>query len=178
MWATPANNVLDTASARSHLEKFVRVWLGVRDREVAIPRLPHNLARLVLRLEEHERHERDPWGGWPVEASDNFRRGALREPEVDVWLERCRSELPTSTRCEPRWPGARRFVVCLTHDVDLLSVESTPMQALRYARAGFAPGTAGKGDVIGRLARPGVRVARMIRTGISRRPSLADTLER
>src|SRR5439155_12097972 len=178
MWATPVDDVLDAPSTRSHLERLVRVWLGVPDRDVAMPRLPRELARLVLRLEEHERNERDPWGAWSVESSDNFRRGALREPEIDIWLERARLQLPAETHCEPRWPEGRRFVVCLTHDVDVLSVESTPMQAFRYTRAGFAPGAAGKGDAIVRLARPAVRGARMLRAGITRRPSLVNTLER
>jgi hypothetical protein len=174
----PQDHVLGTAQAQQHLDDLVRVWLGVRDRRVAIPRLPDELARLVLRVEEYEQNERDAWGGWPADASESFRRGALRKPEIDVWLEQRRADLPPGTPLEPRWPSGRRFAVCLTHDVDLLSLASTPMQALRYARAGLAPGAGGRRETVARLARPAARLVRTTRTGISRTPSLRETLER
>lgn len=169
--------VLDTAAVRRHVERQVRVWLGVRRPDVVIPRLPAELARLLLRIEEYERHERDAWGGWPSTASESFVRGSLREPEIDAWLERTAAALPRDVRVEPRWPNGRRFAVCLTHDVDMLSTRSTPMQAFRYARSGLARGSGG-GDAIARLVRPGVRLVRTARGGIARSPSVTETLER
>jgi hypothetical protein len=167
-----SEDVLAASATRRHLDDLVRVWLGVRDRDTSVPPLPDELARAVLRLEEHEHEERDPWGGWPAPASN----GPVRKPEIDVWLERVRRDL--GAKLEPRWPQGKRFVVCLTHDVDLLSERVTPAQALRHARAGLAPGVARRGDSVLRLARPAVRLARTARSGISLAPSLRETLER
>src|SRR5205823_4154390 len=102
------------------------------------PQLPDQLARLVLRAEEYEQPHRDRWGCWEFGFSDNFRRGALWEPEVDVWIAAERRLLAHKVTLEPLWPDGHRFAVCLTHDVDLISSASTPAQALRAARTGFA----------------------------------------
>jgi hypothetical protein len=171
-------DALESANVRRHLERQVRVWLGVRSPDVVIPQLPDELARLVLRIEEYERQERDAWGGWPSGASDSFCRGSLRKPEVDLWLKRTAAQLASETSLEPRWPHGRRFAVCLTHDVDMLGLKSTPMQAFRYARSGLARGGGGAGDAFARVARPAVRLVRASRVGISRSPSLLQTLER
>ncbi len=170
--------VLDAPETRRYLEDLVRVWLGIDDRRIDVPRLPSNLARLLLRLEEYEDGGRDPWGCWSFAASENFQRGTLFEPEVDLWLRERRNELSRSHRLVPLWPHGRRFAVCLTHDVDLMSLQLTPGQALRYARAGLAPGIPGVGQGLLRVIRPPVRLARSVRSGIVRAPSLRDTLER
>lgn len=167
-----SEGVLAASETRRHMDELVRVWLGVRDGETPIPALPPGLARSVLRLEEHEREERDPWGGWAAPASN----GSVGRPEIDVWLEGVRRDLPN--KLEPRWPHGKRFAVCLTHDVDLLSARVTPAQAFRHARAGLAPGISGAFDPLFRFARPAARVARTARSGISFAPSLRDTLER
>ena len=78
-----------------------------------------------------------------------------------------------TTTLEPLWPDRARFAVCLTHDVDVLSRRSTPRQIARFARAGFE-----RDGSLRRLGRPPVRVARSLRDGVSRAPSLRETLER
>jgi hypothetical protein len=161
-----------------YLDETVRVWLGISSREAAVPRLPAELARLFLRLEEHERPERDRWGCWDFDSSENSRAGRLREPEVDRWLAARRAELAPETPLEPLWPDTRRFAVCLTHDVDLVSEQATPRQALRFARAGLQPDAGGAHDALARLARPPVRLARALGSGIARAPSTRETLER
>ncbi len=165
-------------AARSYVEQAVRVWVGAADPSVAIPRLPDQLARLFLRVEEYERPERDRWGIWDFASSENFHAGKLWEPEVDAWIAEVRRGLARTTALESLWPDGRRFAVCLTHDVDLLSLQSTPQQVLRFARAGLAPGVAQRGDRLLRFARPAVRVARSGRAGIARAPSTAETLDR
>jgi hypothetical protein len=154
-------------AARGYLEETVRVWLGL-PRGVEPPALPDRLARLLLRLEEHERPDRDEWGCWDYELSENAR--TLWVPEIDLWLVEQRKELED---LEPLWPDGHDFAVCLTHDVDVVSRRATPAQVLRSARAGVA-----SGGGVRRLARPPVRVARAIRNGVVRAPSLRDTLER
>lgn len=165
-------------AARRYVEQTVRVWIGVRDPSVVLPRLPDHLARVLLRLEEYERPDRDRWGIWDFASSENFRAGHLWEPEIDAWVAAARAALAHTTALEPMWPGGRRFAVCLTHDVDLLSAQSTPSQVLRFARAGLAPGAAEPGEVLRKLARPAVRVVRSGRAGIARSPSTAETLDR
>jgi hypothetical protein len=160
-----------------HLENTVRVWLGLRASEpIACPALPLELARLLLRAEEHERDTRDRWGGWDHTHAESARRGTLGLAELDRWLAARRDEVEPVARLEPRWPSGRRFAVCLTHDVDVLALRSTPAQILRDARAAFAPD--GWTPLPLRALRPPVRVARALRRGPTRAPSLRETLER
>ena len=155
----------------------MRVWLGVRrDASVALPRLSPDLARLLLRVEEHERPERDRWGCWDFEASENYAAGQLWEPQIDRWVADRRAELAGSVDLEPLWPNGHAFAVCVTHDVDLLSPQATPRQALRHARAGLAPGADGDRRRLLRLARPPVRLARSLRA-LSHAPATNETLE-
>jgi hypothetical protein len=175
--SAPAGTLLETPETRRYLDDTVRVWLGLpASASVDPPALPDGLARLFLRVEEYETDRRDRWGRWEFDQSENFRAGRLRDPEIDRWVAARRAELFETTQIEPSWPDGRRFAVCLTHDVDLISERSTPRQALRAARAGLDG--AGPERALVRLARPPVRLLRSLRTGIARVPSARDTLER
>jgi len=158
-------------SVDAYLADTTRVWLGL-PAAVEPPRLPDALARRLIRLEEHESAHRDRWGRWEYGYSESFRAGTLLTPELDVWVAERRAELDGSVELVPLWPDGRRFAVCLTHDVDLLSARSTPAQALRSARAGL------DGPDLVRFAWPAGRLARSLRAGVSRVPSTRDTLER
>ena len=159
-----------------YLEDTVRVWLGLRrSATVDAPPMPGDLARLFLRSEEYETEARDRWGCFDFAASDNARRGALGIAEVDRWLLACTTELERTVRLEPRWPDGRRFAICLTHDVDVVSARSTPAQVVRDARAAFGPD--GGSALAVRVFRPPVRVVRGLRR-LARAPSLQATLER
>lgn len=172
-------SVVDSPEARRYLDGTVRVWLGLPARaSVEVPELPNRLARLLLRLEEYENVHRDRWGRWEFDLSENFHAGRLWVAEVDRWVAERRAELAPVTALEPLWPDGRRFAVCLTHDVDLVSPQSTPRQIARHARAGLArTGTTRHRELL-RFARPLVRVARSLRSGVARVPSTRDTLER
>lgn len=172
----PAADVFGAPETRRYLEDTVRVWLGL-PREVESPRLPDELARLFLRLEEHESPRRDRWGCWDFEYSENYRFGRLRQAEIDRWLAKHRVELGGAMALEPLWPDGRPFAVCVTHDIDLVSNEATPRQIARHARAGAAAIGAEGDALLRRLARPAVRVARSLGR-ISRAPSTRETLER
>ena len=171
--------VMDSPETRRYLDDTVRVWLGLAtDADVEPPALPDRLARQLLRLEEYENVHRDRWGRWEFDFSENFQAGRLWVPEVDRWVAERRAELAPATALVPLWPEGRRFAVCLTHDVDLVSRESTPRQIMRYARAGLArTGTTRRQELL-RFARPPIRVARSLRSGAARVPSTRDTLER
>jgi hypothetical protein len=151
------------------------VWLGL-PADVEVPRLPDRLARLLMRLEEHEDEGRDRWGCWDFEYSQNWRDGQLAEPEIDRWLAARRAEL-VGTPLEPVWPDGRPLAVCLTHDVDLVSDKSTPRQIMRQALAGAARVGAEGDAILTRLARPVVRIARAL-PRVSVAPSTRSGLER
>ena len=155
-----------------YLEATVRAWLGVpADANVAIPPLPPELARRLLRLEEYERDHRDQWGCWEYGFCESFREGRLWEPDVDRWVAERRRELGRSVQLEPLWPDRRSFAVCMTHDVDLVSYQSTPAQVVRSIRSSLG---APRGHPLVTAARPPVRVARAARRGVARVPETRE----
>lgn len=165
--ASPA--LLEAPETRAFLDSTVRVWLGLTP-DADAPELPPDLARMLLRLPEHEVEERDRWQRWDFDLTERYERRDPWAAPIDAWLAAQERELgPT----EPRWPGDHRFAVCLTHDVDLVSDKSTAAQVLRHARAGFDRA----GSRFVRFARPPLRVARSIHAGVSRAPSTRATLE-
>ena len=171
--SAPAPTLVEAPETRRYLADTVRVWLGLpASAGVEPPTLPERLARRLLRLEEYESDRRDRWGRWDFDLSESFRAGRLREPEVDRWVAERRDELAPTTPLEPLWPEGHRFAVCLTHDVDLVSDRSTPRQVARHALAGL------DGGGLVRFARPPVRLARSLRSGVARVPSARETLER
>jgi hypothetical protein len=161
--------ILESPETRAFLERTVRTWLAVPPPD-DVPELPSPLARTLLRLAEHEHDERDEWRRWDYRLTERYEARDPWEAPIDEWVadERART---ASARL---WPEDRRFAVCLTHDVDLLSTKSTPRQVLRYARGGYD----GDGSRLARLVRPPVRFARSLGAGISRAPSARETLER
>jgi hypothetical protein len=166
-----------TDAVRAHLDATVRAWLGLpASADIVLPRLPDDLARRLLRLEELENPQRDQWGCWEYAFCESFNAGRLWEPDVDRWVAEQRAQLAGRVELEPLWPDGKTFAVCMTHDVDLISRVSTPRQALRSLRTSLAddPKTARERAV--RLARPPVRAVRAMANGISRAPA-ADTLE-
>ena len=162
---------VESPALRRHIDATVRAWLGVRA-GVEVPTLPDELARLLLRVEELEHAHRDRFGCWEVAYSDNYRRGALWTPEVDRWVATERERLGSA----PVWPSGHTFAVALTHDVDMVSRDSTPAQVLRAARRKLVS----VGSASGRE-----RVLRLVLAdgqpryrGIARAPSTEDSLER
>jgi hypothetical protein len=161
----------DSPAFRRHIEDNVRAWIGVRA-DVDVPALPEELARLVMRMEELEHSHRDRFGCWEFGYSENYRRGALWVPEVDRWVAAQRERVGS----QPLWPDGHTFGVALTHDVDMVSRDSTPAQVLRAARRKLLS----VGSASGRE-----RVLRLVLAdgqpsywGIARSPSTEDTLER
>lgn len=165
------------AAARGHLERIVRTWLGLRaSAPVHVPQLPDRLSRLLLRDEERERpDQRDRWGRWEFEFSENYQAGRLWVPEVDEWVSAKRAELAGRVELEPLWPDGRHFAVCLTHDVDMVSRQATPRQITRAVRLGL--GARGYRSQHERVwaARA---LARAARFRLAHVPSCTETLER
>jgi hypothetical protein len=161
-------------AARAHVDALTRAWLGI-GRNQSIPQLPDDLARRLLRIEEHEHAHRDQWGNWEFGLCAAFRAGRLWEPDIDRWLLDTRRELGGAAG--PLWPDGRPFAICVSHDVDLIAETVTPRQALRSMRLSLLGAGASRRERITRLARPGVRAARAVAHGLSRAPA-AEALER
>ncbi|MBF0520319.1 MAG: hypothetical protein HQK92_11405 [Nitrospirae bacterium] len=111
-------------SEQQYLKKTVCSWLGIDDND-DVPTMPPNLARLFLRKEEYESSQRDQWNLWEHSYSENYKSGKLWVPDVNYWLK---ETLKTSI---PLWPHGYSFAICLTHDVDFISKETTFNQKLR-----------------------------------------------
>lgn len=160
-------------AATAHVDSFVRTVLGVAAGSGAdVPTMPPHLSRLLLRTEELESSVRDDGGRWEFGHSENFRRGKLWEPEVDEWLADVRGRMGPSTRA-PLWPDGHSFVVCPTHDVDMVTRTWTPRQVLRSIHIALSGsrGTARSEAVLKALGR-----AVVFRT--SRAPSSTATLQK
>ncbi len=162
-----------TATRETYLEETVRHWLGLPETSgLEVPQLPGPLARRFMREEEYERSYRDQWGCWEFGFCESFREGTLLSPEIDQWAAAERRRLEQTTTLVPLWPDEKAFAVCLSHDVDLVSTESTPRQVVRSMQNSLERGASL------RYARPPVRLARAARDGLARSPSTEPTLER
>jgi peptidoglycan/xylan/chitin deacetylase (PgdA/CDA1 family) len=168
------------ATRETYLEETVRQWLGLLESSgLEVPRLPAALARRFLREEEYERSYRDQWGCWEFGFSESFLDGTLLSPAIDQWAAEERRRLEQITTLVPLWPDGQPFVVCLGHDVDLVSTASTPRQVARSMQNSLErPQHGGAAQRLLRYARPPVRLARAARDGLARSPSAAPTLER
>jgi hypothetical protein len=134
--------------------------------------MPQELMRLLLRTEELENDVRDRWGRWEFGHSENFRRGKLGVPEVDEWLAEIRRRIGAA-RSVPLWPDGHSFVVCPSHDVDMMTRTWTPNQVVRSLRLALH-------ESRGRDRTEAVVKAcgRALVYGTSRAPSSAATLRR
>lgn len=175
--ALPRLNV-DSTALRVHLDSFVRTVLGVPlGSDAAVPQMPETMARLLLRTEEFETAERDQWGCWEYGRAENFRRGHLWEPEVDEWLKDARSAV-NRTPSAPLWPKERRFVVCLSHDVDMVTRTWTPKQVARSIALAATGSAARPLSGMDRAAAVARAVGRAAKYRTSFAPSSAETLQR
>jgi hypothetical protein len=160
-------------AAMAHVDSFVRTVLGVPAGSAAdLPTMPRHLSRLLLRREELESDARGQYGRWEFGQSENFRRGKLWEPEVDQWLAEVRGRMGLSPST-PLWPDGHSFVVCPSHDVDMVARTWTPRQVARSIRIALtgSRGTARAEAVLKALGRAAV-------FHTSRAPSSAETLQR
>ena len=149
----------------------VRAWLGCRGRRRR-PSCRTSSRGCFLRLEEHERPQRDRWGCWDYEYSENFRSRRLWTAEVDRWVAERRAELAATSARAALAGRPCASPSCLTHDVDLISDR---VDAARRASGTRGPGSARRAEDerAARAPRPACRRALRSRAGGSRAPSSA-----
>jgi len=113
---------------RSYALDFIR-------RTLAIPDIPSNtpeelielVYRELSRQEEKESAARDEWSRWDWPYSAASRNGTLYRPHVDEAILQwgaCEGYLSPESR-KSCWPDGKPFALCLTHDVDFVSRNST-----------------------------------------------------
>src|ERR1700759_2853339 len=98
-----------TPRAASHVAGVVRDWLGAPPTVVGED-LPDDLARLLLRVEESEHAHRGQWGCWEHGFSENFRRGRLWVPEIDLWVAVAACQGDPVGAAVAEWPLVRSLV--------------------------------------------------------------------
>lgn len=179
---TPVTMDTRTVGARAvdeYLTETVRTWIGLpRSAPVHPPALPAALATRLLGTEERENPHRDQWGCWEAPFSEAFRNGTLWVPAVDEWVAQCRRDLVGRIALEPLWPDGKPFVMCLTHDVDMMSRDLTPTQALRTMRVGLTPSPGARERRLARIERVGRAVLKPFLRGVHAAPSAAQTIDR
>ncbi len=162
------------------MERTVRVWLGLKNgQSVELPEMPYELRRRFLRCEEYEKTHRDQWGEWEHSYSASYQDGKLWIPEVDRWVSSLRRELrERAVPLEPLWPDGRDFAVCLTHDVDLVSEQSTFLQKTRQIKKFLSDrGAAGCRPARERISGIARTLARSALTGTHAHPTTLRTIE-
>jgi hypothetical protein len=118
------------ALARGHLASV----LGFTPPAELVNELGPAIARELSRMPEVEIPARDQWGNWEFPFGESNLRGELYRPWLDLpVIERRRALVAerSGLRAEPPWPEDRPFALCLTHDVDLVSLDPPPRDSLR-----------------------------------------------
>lgn len=108
--------------------------LGFAPPESVIDELGPAVFRELSRTPEVESRARDQWGNWEFSFGESNLRGELYRPWLDTPLIERRRALQAAQpglRAEPPWPEDRPFALCLTHDVDLVSLDPPPGDSLR-----------------------------------------------
>jgi peptidoglycan/xylan/chitin deacetylase (PgdA/CDA1 family) len=83
--------------------------------------MPGELVDILIGREEWEARERDCRGNLDFQHGSLFWLGRYNEPVINRWLcENCAGVASSA----PLWPEGKKFAVCLTHDVDLVSYTS------------------------------------------------------
>jgi len=112
-----------TDNIEEYLQSFVVPILGITDVEIP-PAISEIIFKEISRQDELEKSVRDQWGNWDWQYSDAQRRGELYVPWLDIPLVRLRRNLQLqypNWPWEVPWPQNKRFALCLSHDVDVVS---------------------------------------------------------
>jgi hypothetical protein len=96
--------------------------------------LPEALAarvfRELTRAEEIESGRTDRWGNWEWRFGHAQREGNLYRP----WLDEAMQAAAGGGTDKSRWPGGKKWALCLTHDVDVVSQRETGLSPWRAVR--------------------------------------------
>lgn len=119
--------MIKRSQGEDYAHQFVKTVLRSRD-DLKVPgELIELVYRELSRQEEIASSARDQWGNWEWPYAAAVRKGNLYRPHLDEaileWAVQNGHALPEAA--SHRWPGGKRFALCLTHDVDFISRRST-----------------------------------------------------
>jgi len=123
-----------TGSSRALAHAHLASVLGFAPPAGLVDDLGPAIARELSRAPELETKARDQWGNWEFPFGESNLRGELYRPWLDLPVIERRHALAaerSGLRAEPPWPEDRPFALCLTHDVDLVSLDPPPRDSLR-----------------------------------------------
>jgi peptidoglycan/xylan/chitin deacetylase (PgdA/CDA1 family) len=114
-------------TARAFVRTHVANVLGFPADAAVLGRdLEVEIFRELSRTTEVETPARDAWGNWEFSFGESNLSGQLYRPWLDRPLaalrERLTAEHPDRLP-EPLWPDGRPFAVCLTHDMDFVTLQ-------------------------------------------------------
>jgi hypothetical protein len=91
--------------------------------------IPLEYVSLILGLFENELPFFDRRDNKDFQHNHLFWAGHILEPVINQWLHKeiikC-SKIKGNPKTLPVWPDGKTFAVCLTHDVDLITINSLP----------------------------------------------------
>jgi peptidoglycan/xylan/chitin deacetylase (PgdA/CDA1 family) len=110
-----------TMSITDSLIRFAQLQLSLWGQFEGAKDLPIELVNLLVGRGEWETQERERRGNLDFQHNPLFWSGRYLEPVINQWL--LENTADASLSASP-WPQGKRFAVCLTHDVDLISYAS------------------------------------------------------
>jgi peptidoglycan/xylan/chitin deacetylase (PgdA/CDA1 family) len=126
---TPAARAL----ALEHASNVIGVPADALDLDEALLR---RVFRELSRTPEIETPLRDSWGNWDFSFGESNLRGELYTPWLDQPLAALRGG-PAGMGAEPpepAWPEGKPFALCLTHDVDIITLNASLSGSVRMVR--------------------------------------------
>jgi len=114
-----------SANQKRYLIQHLHLWCGLPlDIEI-----PFEYVSLILGLSENELPFFDRRGNKDFQHNPLFWAGHILEPVINRWLHKeinkC-CKIKGNQKPLPVWPDGKTFAVCLTHDVDLITINSLP----------------------------------------------------
>ena len=122
-------------AARGYVRAHVANVLGLpADGALLGADLEAGIFRELSRTPEVETPARDSWGNWDFSFGESNLRGLLYQPWLDRPLAALRGKLAAEhpdRPPEPLWPEGKPFAVCLTHDMDFITLQPSLAHSLR-----------------------------------------------
>jgi hypothetical protein len=108
-----------TENQQRFIQEQMALWTGApQDLEI-----PNDLADLILGVTETQMAQLAAKENHNFQHNPLFWSGELLDPVVNQWLADKTSRNPASPAV-PLWPEGKKFAVCLTHDVDYITLNS------------------------------------------------------
>ena len=122
-------------AARAYVGAHVANVLGLPAQPAVLgPDFEADVFRELSRTPEVESPVRDAWGNWDFSFGEANLRGRLYQPWLDRPLAALREKLAAEhpeRPPEPLWPQGKPFAVCLTHDMDFITLQPSMVHSLR-----------------------------------------------